>query len=201
MKDKSEQINEIVAAWVKARAEMVNPPKDAQGFGYKYTKLDTMIEMYTPILAKHKLVITQHVGSKHEGAQAISVTTYLMHESGQYWGSTVTLDVERLNKMNLCQSAGSNVTYLRRYSLAAMLCIASDDDFDASAQIVAQNVRQADKTKLNVDQELYIKELAEEVGVEIGKILVAYKVDKLGSIAAENYQKIVNTLEGKRVQS
>jgi hypothetical protein len=56
-----------------------------------------------------------------------------MHTSGQWIESSMTLPLNLENK-NIAQSAGSIITYLRRYSLSAMLGIYADEDTDGEKQ-------------------------------------------------------------------
>jgi hypothetical protein len=61
-------------------------------------------------------------------AQGISVTTILMHESGEYIESMLSLPQEANSRMSAAQQAGAVITYARRYALAACLGIAQQDD-------------------------------------------------------------------------
>jgi hypothetical protein len=55
--------------------------------------------------------------------------TILLHVSGEFVSSTAQIPLGK----NEPQGYGSALTYLRRYSLAALLGIVADDDDDASA--------------------------------------------------------------------
>lgn len=56
----------------------------------------------------------------------------ILHESGQFFfGDTLVLPAESFGKFN-AQTVGSAITYGRRYSLSAILGIASENDDDAN---------------------------------------------------------------------
>lgn len=68
-----------------------------------------------------------------EGAEQ-RLTTLLMHASGQWIGGTFTMVAGDVTP----QAAGSCITYMRRYSLAAMVGVAPEDD-DGNAASKAPN--------------------------------------------------------------
>ena len=45
----------LFGALVKAQVELKNPPKNKEGYGYKYATLDSIIEQTKPILQKYGL--------------------------------------------------------------------------------------------------------------------------------------------------
>lgn len=128
--NKSDNIDLLSKALVKAQAEMPSVTMDATNpfFKSKYATLGAIIQTSRPVLAKNGLAVSQMVGAFDNGT--IGVETMLIHESGQYIGSTVAIRVE---DKNAAQAAGSAITYLRRYSLAAILGIYSDEDDDGNA--------------------------------------------------------------------
>lgn len=132
----SETTKEIFAAFAKFQGE-VNNPKTTQvnpQFRSKYSPLDVVINEVKPILAKYGLAVNQSTGSEGEN---IVIKTFLMHESGEWLESEpLTLPAYQLGKGGTknytAQGAGSAITYGRRYSLSAMLGIASESDDDGN---------------------------------------------------------------------
>ena len=103
--------------------------KDSKGYGYTYASLDNIVEVITPLLKKHGLGFTQPLDGS-------SIKTILFHaESGESIESTLDIpqDVE-LKGMNQFQVLGSAITYLRRYSLASVLGLVTDEDTDAAGE-------------------------------------------------------------------
>lgn len=126
---KSDQINELAAALAKAQGEIENASKNAANphFKSKYADLAEVINTVRPVFAKHDLSVTQFP-SFADGLA--SVETVLMHSSGQWMSGTASAGVTKMD----AQGVGSAITYLRRYSLAAVAGIAQEDD-DANAAV------------------------------------------------------------------
>lgn len=124
----SESLNELVPALVKAQAEFTAIPKDSTNpfFKSNYAGLPVVVEKASPILAKHGLAISQHIGND-DGVDTL--TTYLLHTSGQFLAHSMRLHLVKDDP----QGQGSAVTYARRYSYMAVLGLVADDDDDGNA--------------------------------------------------------------------
>lgn len=120
----SEQINEISTALAAAQGKMENASKGSvnPAFKSKYADLATILNEVRPILAEHQLAITQHPAYA-EGL--VYVTTLLSHASGQWMQSCISC---RIDAKDNAQALGSAITYLRRYSMAALCSISQEDD-------------------------------------------------------------------------
>jgi hypothetical protein len=126
----SENINDLMNALVCAQAEFPTMPKNKEGYNYKYTDLDTIVQTIKPIMKKYNLAFLQSVG----GLDSVTITTRIFHTSGQYIEDTVLLPSMQSGKMNNAQILGATITYMRRYTLCAMLGITADEDVDCSVQ-------------------------------------------------------------------
>lgn len=124
----SENIADLMKDLVQLQAELPTMPKDASGYGYKYTSLDTIVSTIKPIMAKHNLAFMQSVG----GLENVTITTRIFNSMGQYIEDTVQLPTIQANKMNNAQVLGAVITYMRRYTLCALLGITADEDVDAA---------------------------------------------------------------------
>lgn len=119
----SQQIEKVSAALAGAFADLHNVAADAVNphFRSRYTSLPALLDAVRPVLAKHGLAVVQMPISE-EGR--VGVETLLLHASGQYLSSRVTVTPQKADP----QGAGSAITYCRRYALAACLGIGQDDD-------------------------------------------------------------------------
>lgn len=119
----SEQINELAAALSGAQSEMEHATKDRMNPAFKsrYADLASIVDACRAPLTRHGLCVLQ--APSVEG-NAVSVETRLVHKSGQWVSTTISCTVPD----GKATTIGSAVTYLRRYSLAAMTSIAPDDD-------------------------------------------------------------------------
>ena len=184
----SNEVNEIFKAQVAMQKEMTNIGKDSKGYGYNYTSLEKLIEHARPILAKHKLGFIQSNTSTDDGK--VGVTTRLIHETGQWVEDTMTAPLYKLAKMNEYQVAGSIITYFRRYALASMIGIASDEDMDATGDVQQQ-------TTIDNKQAGIINNLVVESGTELSMFCNAYNIKNLMQLPSHEFQKAVNQLQAK----
>ena len=131
----SEDTSKIIPALVKALGGMEDiartrtaeiPTKSGGKFTYEYADLHDVLAYLRPRLAEHGLAVTQSAFTL-DGNTAVSST--LLHESGQ-WIESPPL---RLPAGSDAQAHGSSISYSRRYSLLALLGLATEDDDGAAA--------------------------------------------------------------------
>jgi hypothetical protein len=156
--NKSESIKELAMALSKAQAEMPPAPQNANNpfFRSSYADLGSITETAKPVLAKYGLAVSQLIVS-NTAAHApqvvtkvveinkkdvdvpillhdswVGIETILMHESGEWISNIITLPVAERKGNTLVQVAGGTISYLRRYSLAAVLGMYTGDDHDGN---------------------------------------------------------------------
>lgn len=130
----SDSIALLASALCKAEAELKSAPFDRKNpflQNRPYASLASHIDTARPVLAKYDLAITQLVTS--DGGN-IGVETVLMHKSGEWISGLVTIEPEEERGKSFAQVAGSIISYFRRYSLAAILNMYSDEDNDGAGQ-------------------------------------------------------------------
>ena len=127
MSERSPELNALAKALCNAQGEFPTIPKGDVNpfFKSKYAGLPAVIEASAPILAKHGLTVSQHLG--FDGTNDL-LTTYLMHESGQFISETMRLHLVKSDP----QGHGSATTYARRYSYMAVLGLVADEDDDGN---------------------------------------------------------------------
>lgn len=103
--------------------------KGTQGYGYSYADLTAIFNIINPLMKKHGLGFTQLMEGK-------DLRTIVFHiESGETIESLTDIPQGvQLAKMNEFQVLGSSITYMRRYTLSAVLGLITDKDTDASNQ-------------------------------------------------------------------
>ncbi|MCH8517487.1 MAG: ERF family protein [Cyclobacteriaceae bacterium] len=133
----SESIANLAPALVAFGSEVTNPHNSVVNTFHKnkYAPLNEILNEVRPLLAKHGLTVSQLPASSGDN---IGVTTIVLHTSGEYISDTITMAVGTEKGKSAAQIAGSIITYLRRYSLAAALNIASEDDDDGNAGLKPQ---------------------------------------------------------------
>jgi len=129
--EKSESIQEIAKALASFQSQMdplnldaevkVNT-KSGSNYSFKYATFGNIVKSCRDKLAKNELSISQLIG---EGG---SVTTLLMHSSGEFLQNTLTITSGETNP----QAIGSAISYAKRYSYASILGLVSEQDDDAN---------------------------------------------------------------------
>ena len=175
----SEKIDQLALAFSKYQAKVQNPSNSAKNpfLKNKYAPLNEILNQVRPELSLYGLSVTQLVG----GEDKISVTTILLHESGQYISDTVSITPESSKGLSVAQNAGVVITYLRRYGLTAILSIAGEDDTDGHGTEPKQEPKAQE-----IDEDSRI--LRDNIGKSIAKLAPKLS-DKQVDQARDLYKK------------
>lgn len=121
--DMSATIAEFSKAMPKAQAAMGDVIKAATNpaFRSRYADLAAVVEATIPALNANGFSVLQPAGFD---GQVVKVSTMLLHESGEWMRSTLSLRPTKADP----QGVGSAITYGRRYGLQAMTGVAPEDD-------------------------------------------------------------------------
>ena len=124
---RSESIAELCKALADCQRDIKNPKKartaNAGKFSYSYADIADVLACINEVAPKHGLAHAQVIRPNAEGRMCIF--TLVMHTSGQWMQSEYRLPPAGDN-----HEMGGNITYGRRYALAPMFGIASEDDTD-----------------------------------------------------------------------
>jgi hypothetical protein len=142
MIETSPTIAAISAALTKAQAAMGGAVKDSENpfFSSKYADLESVTEAIRKPATDNELSWVQGAGTDENGV--VSVTTLLMHSSGEWIKTTVQSRPKDITP----QSVGSAITYNRRYGLAAAFGVYQTDDDGNAAQGNRASVVPLDQT-------------------------------------------------------
>lgn len=129
-------------ALVKAVAETQDVVADSTNPFHKnkYASLNAHLSVVKPIFAKHGLAVIQFPSSDDK---SIGVTTTIIHECGSQLMDSIHIPV---SDSITGQQAGAIISYLRRYALASVAGIATEDD-DAEIDRVARNPQYSASSK------------------------------------------------------
>jgi len=119
----SASIDKLAAALIKAQSQIETAVKGATNphFNSRYADLATCWECVKKPLTDNGLCLLQPASTN---GNAISVTTILLHSSGQYIAETLSM----IPGKDTPHAVGSCITYGRRYGLCAMLSLPQHDD-------------------------------------------------------------------------
>lgn len=142
--DQSPQIDRLMTALAAAQGEMRNPDasrivtvklNSGGGYTHKYATLAGHLAIAREALSKHGIAITQRVTTMTEGNTVRWVLLTRIDGHGQWMQARWPLSAPSDN----IQSWGGQLTYRKRYALAAFLGLASDEeDDDAGAEHVSR---------------------------------------------------------------
>jgi hypothetical protein len=117
---------ELYAALAKANEKIRNASKDGKGNYGAYLTLPALLEAVRGPLAEQGLSAVQDLTDDDE---RVYVTTRILHASG----AEITFGPMSSPRGQNIQHAGAATTYLRRFTLAAALGIAGEDDDDGQS--------------------------------------------------------------------
>lgn len=157
----SDSTTKLFQALHRAQSVMAGAKKDVDNpfFKSKYADLASVWDAARGPLTDNGLSIIQIPSA--EGA-AVTITTILAHESGEWISGDLTL----VSTKNDPQGLGSAITYARRYALAAFVGVAPEDDDGnaASGDRSAQGPKGLNAAQMKVvEQKLAAKPKAEKV--------------------------------------
>lgn len=134
MNYRSEDVNELFGALCKAQAEMEVAGLTSANpfFKSRYADFTTVVKASRPALTKNGLCVTQLILSNEEGHSVLH--TILGHSSGQYIETRIKMNPAK----NDVQSWASCLTYLKRYTYAAMVGITTGEEDDDGEAAVAE---------------------------------------------------------------
>lgn len=167
-------------------------------YTYKYADIADVITKCAPILAKHGLAVIHTLNYDENGDY---METFLTHSSGEYLSSRLQLRPEKSD----IKGFGSAITYLRRYSYAAMVGVAIGEDDDGNATIPekkAANIPTIDKyydDEVAAEESIYIRPDQLEQLDELlaphpeikDSLLLSYKIKTLNQVEKKQFLGIL----------
>ena len=148
---KSESIKNIAIAMceVQASMEVASKSSDNPFFNSKYADLSEVLRCIKGVIPSKNLSFMQ-MPSFESGV--VSVETIVMHSTGEWISSTSSSPISKSNP----QGVGDAITYLRRYSLAAIFGLAQKDDDGNSNSEPSKN--KSSQSKSNDDDKPWYNE-------------------------------------------
>jgi hypothetical protein len=128
--NQSESIANLALALSIVQGKLTYAVKDSANpfFKSRYADLESVWDACRVLLSENGLAVLQFPGEYYDGA--MSLTTILTHKSGEWIGQEMSVPVTKPD----AQGAGSALTYMRRYALAAVVgVVQADDDGNAAS--------------------------------------------------------------------
>ena len=128
--NQSESIAKLATALSIVQGKLSHAKKDSANpfFKSKYADLESVWDACRSLLAENGLAVMQFPGEFVDGT--MSLNTVLTHSSGEYMSYLMSVPMTKMD----AQGAGSCISYMRRYALAAVVgVVQADDDGNAAS--------------------------------------------------------------------
>jgi hypothetical protein len=128
----SESIANLAKALSIVQGKLTHAKKDSANpfFKSKYADLESVWDACRNLLAENGLCVMQFPGTYSDLDKSMSLTTILSHSSGEWISQEMSVPMSKVD----AQGAGSCLSYMRRYSLAAVVgVVQADDDGNAAS--------------------------------------------------------------------
>jgi hypothetical protein len=185
------------AALAAFKAEGVTIAKDKHVFypgkdgrpdtSYYHATLGNVVGVVAPALGRFKL---SHGWQVRRENDRVFVTCTVTHADG--YGESITLDgpLDTSGSKNNIQAVGSSITYLERYTLLAILGLATVDQDNDGAD-------GAPLERITYEQETELRQILDRAGVAHSKLALYMEVAKLSEIPAIGYGRALAAAEAK----
>jgi hypothetical protein len=167
----SESISNLAKSLILFHMKVDSIKKDAKNpfFKSKYASLSSIQDAITIPLAESGITITQLPDGEH------GLTSILMHESGEFIMSTYQMKPVKNDPHGL----GSVLTYMRRYSLLAILNLnvfdESDDDANRGTIVTKEDLQWLNKGTTEHEK---VVAFMSSPDADINKVKMKYKLSK-----------------------
>lgn len=177
--NRSDTIGELAAALAQFQASVPPikkgrtariPGKDGkQGYSYLYADLADIMASIAEPLAANGLSVSNNVAS--DGGVVV-VSALLMHKSGEW----IQTDLLTLPSGNTPQTAGSAITYGRRYTTSAVLGLVTEEDDDGAGATHSAEATRTDDLA-SEPQRKAIWAISKKLGITEDKLHAGIKRD------------------------
>lgn len=162
----SPSVKELATALAVVQGQLTFAKKDSKNpfFKSNYADLESVWDACRTLLSDNGLAIMQFPGDYVDGN--MTLTTVMTHSSGEWVAQNMSLPVSKPD----AQGAGSAITYMRRYALAAIVGVVQADDDGNSASAPTDKA-----TSITPQQISSINSLIEQTQADEAKLLAYFK--------------------------
>lgn len=185
----SPTFGELIKALSAATLEFGEIVKDTENpyFRSAYADLATLIRATRNPLAKHGLCVVQ---SPQTNKGTVTLTTTLMHSSGEWLANDLELPVSKSD----AQGNGSGITYARRYAYQSLLNLAGEEDDDGNAAVgKTQKDRASVSTESGPGRVNPVQMRAFQSACKSGKKTERQVIDYMGSLGHEGEEELLKS--------
>lgn len=184
----------LTQALVNAQSQMHAAPKNGYNphFRNKFSTLEDLIDATRAILTKNGLAVTQYPDSNENGTYLV---TKLKHISGEEEVSRALILIKDPTDI---QKLGSAISYMKRYSYAAICGIAtSEGDDDGNSNATSTNGHSygnSTSEPISAAQLAKLRHLMNNNAEMEKKVCAKYSIDSLDKLPWKNMNELVGIL-------
>ena len=185
----SDSIKELATALAIVQGQLTFAKKDSKNpfFKSNYADLESVWDACRELLSTNGLAIMQFPGEYQDGNMALN--TIITHKSGEWMSQEMSVPVSKPD----AQGAGSALTYMRRYALAAVVGVVQADDDGNSASNKATSVAESATSQ----QIASINALIEQAEADEAKLLAYFKKPSITLLSRTEAIQAISMLEKK----
>jgi ERF superfamily len=185
----SESIKELATALAIVQGQLTFAKKDSKNpfFKSNYADLESVWDACRELLSVNGLAIMQFPGEYLDGN--MSLNTIITHKSGEWMSQEMSVPVSKPD----AQGAGSALTYMRRYALAAVVGVVQADDDGNSVSNKATSVAESATSQ----QIASINALIEQAEADEAKLLAYFKKPSITLLSRTEAIQAISMLEKK----
>jgi hypothetical protein len=185
----SASVKELATALAIVQGQLTFAKKDSKNpfFKSNYADLESVWDACRNLLSTNGLAIMQFPGDYVDGN--MTLTTVMTHSSGEWVAQNMSLPVSKPD----AQGAGSAITYMRRYALAAIVGVVQADDDGNSASNKATSVAESATSQ----QIASINALIEQAEADEAKLLAYFKKPSITLLSRTEAIQAISMLEKK----
>ena len=146
---------------------------DIDGHNSKYASFDNIKKTVNPILSKYGFKDLYYI---NQNEKSVTINVKLMHKSGHFEETSITLPHETSGNKNAVQAIGSTISYGRRYGLLSILGVATGDDNDGEQFIASCTAKR-------------IKDILQKDNLNEKEFLNKMNVDCVENILSKDFEK------------
>lgn len=195
---RSTELKDLFGSLAKAQEEMNTAGLNASNpfFKSKYADLAEIVKASRPALTKHGLSVIQQIMPNEHGEMVLH--TILAHNSGQWIETRMKINPTKPD----VQTLGSYISYIRRYSYAALVgvVVCNEDDDGEVAAAPERNTPYKEVYKPK-EIELITPEQLQELHSELEghldiaqMVLSGLKIQKLADVPKTQYSSLMKRI-------
>ncbi|MGE0295011.1 MAG: ERF family protein [Hyphomonadaceae bacterium] len=179
------------AAFAQMQPSLPAVERKGKSHNGKYARFEDVIGAVMPVLAEHGFGLSFRTS---EAANKVTVTCLLSHKDGHSESTEYAFPYDGSGNKNAIQAIASAISYGKRYTMNALLGIATrDEDDDGNAACAGDTISEEQFKKLAAA--LSAKNIAP------AKFCQAYKIANVGDLPARKFDEALGRLNKAEVNA